>query len=146
MYRTGIQAIDPKAWAYLNEIDKSKWCLAYDGNHRWGCLTTNNSESFNNVLKGARHLPIVACIDASFNRTVKLFRANSARGYHCSTALPPDTWNKFRDCELLAQGHHVEEFDYTEGVYKVVTGRRLNGKGGNVQTVHYYQHSCTCDK
>lgn len=144
--RRDVMAINADAWEYLNAIDRTKWCLAYDGNHRWGCLTTNNSESFNNVLKGARHLPILACIESSFRKTVSLFRISSERAHHCNTVLPPDVWKSFKECEILAQGHQVDEFDYTEGVYRVITVRRPNGKGGNPQTVYYYQQKCTCGK
>nr|KAJ0225610.1 hypothetical protein LSAT_V11C100026890 [Lactuca sativa] len=62
---------------YLDQIDKSQWCLFYDENRRWRSLTTNISESMNNALRGARQLPIRACIDLTFNRTVQLFRKHS---------------------------------------------------------------------
>ena len=34
----------------------------------------------------------------------------------------------------------------TPGVYKVVTQRHVDGKGGHTHTVHYYKHVCSCGK
>ncbi|KAG6468100.1 hypothetical protein ZIOFF_072668 [Zingiber officinale] len=145
-FKRQIRALDPAAWQYLRDIDIRRWSLAYDGNHRWGCLTTNTSESFNNVLRGARLLPIKACIDLSFHRTVQLFQRYKQVAHHCNTALPPHHWSKFMEAERHAQGHHIDEFNYTDGVYKIVTTRQLNGKGGHVHTVFYYEKDCTCGK
>ncbi|KAG6486407.1 hypothetical protein ZIOFF_054977 [Zingiber officinale] len=87
-FRRQIRALDPTAWQYLRDIGIRRWSLAYDGNHRWGCLTTNTSESLNNVLRGARLLPIKACIDLSFHRTVQLFqRYKQMHRFPCSHAI-----------------------------------------------------------
>nr|KAJ0222719.1 hypothetical protein LSAT_V11C200062010 [Lactuca sativa] len=40
--------------------------------------------------------------------------------------------------------HNMNNFDYNEVVYRIVTKFQINGKRGNVQTVHYFQHTCTC--
>ncbi|XP_068638416.1 uncharacterized protein [Aristolochia californica] len=40
------------------QLSPEFWSLAHDGNVHFGVLTTNMSECFNNVLKGARSLPI----------------------------------------------------------------------------------------
>ncbi|KAL4575710.1 hypothetical protein LXL04_011794 [Taraxacum kok-saghyz] len=62
-----------------------------------------------------------------------------------------DVWkeseNKIRlgmqfDSKLQVQ----KAFDYNEGVYRIVMKLLINGKGGNAQTVHYYQQTCTCGK
>ncbi|XP_042403335.1 uncharacterized protein LOC121992813 [Zingiber officinale] len=145
-FKRQIMALDPAAWQYLRDIGIRQWSLAYDGNHRWGCLTTNTSESLNNVLRGARLLPIKACIDLSFHRTVKLFQRYKQVVHHCNTTLLPHHWSKFMEAERHAQGHHIDEFNYTDGVYKIVTTRQLNGKGGHVHTVPYYEKDCTCGK
>ncbi|KAD6796693.1 hypothetical protein E3N88_07589 [Mikania micrantha] len=64
-----LKATNKQAWQYLKEIDKTKWIIMYDrGNHRWGILTTNISESMNNVLRGARMLLIKALIEYTFKR------------------------------------------------------------------------------
>ncbi|XP_076897724.1 uncharacterized protein LOC143551097 [Bidens hawaiensis] len=58
-----MKAINQKAWDYLNSIDKIKCIVVHDkSNRRQANLTTNISESLNNVLWFARLLPIKACI------------------------------------------------------------------------------------
>ncbi|GJY17685.1 uncharacterized protein Tco_0389176 [Tanacetum coccineum] len=52
-YRNDMKKIDPHAWRYLMQIDKSKWCIAFDDCVRWDFQTTNASESFNSVLPAA---------------------------------------------------------------------------------------------
>lgn len=93
-----IKDINPEAQQYLKTIGKSKWCLLHDNNRRWGCLTTNIAESFNNVLRGARHLPIKACIDLTFNRIVQLFRKYSEAAMNCNTPLPSRMWSLYNIC------------------------------------------------
>ncbi|CAI9282062.1 unnamed protein product [Lactuca saligna] len=78
----------------------------------------NIFESLNNALRGARQLPIRACLDLTFNRTVQLFRNDIAM--NCNTPLP--------SC-----------------VYRIVTKLQINDKGGNTYTVHYFQQTCTCE-
>ncbi|XP_042467225.1 uncharacterized protein LOC122050384 [Zingiber officinale] len=66
--------------------------------------------------------------------------------HHCNTAAPPYYWSKFREAERHAQGLHIDEFNYADGVFKIVITRQLNGKGGHVDTVLYYENDCTCGK
>ncbi|XP_023743043.2 uncharacterized protein LOC111891205 [Lactuca sativa] len=145
-YIREIKAINMEAWQYLKEIKRSQWCLLYDENHRWGFLTTNISESMNNALRGARQLPIRACINLTFNRTMQLFRKHSGIAMNCITPLPKCMWRLFLKRDTRAQSHVLSEFHYNEGVYRVVTRSQINGTGGNTQTVNYFQHMCTCGK
>ncbi|KAI3510380.1 hypothetical protein L1887_17323 [Cichorium endivia] len=145
-YMKEIKAINLEAWKYLRQIDKSKWCLLYDKNHRWGFLTTNISESMNNALRGARQLPIKACIDLTFNRTVQLFIKHSDTAMKCNTPLPSRMWRLFVSRDTHAQSHTLSEFDYNEGVYRIVTRSRINGTCGITHTIRYFQHTCTCGK
>ncbi|XP_052624783.1 uncharacterized protein LOC128132303 [Lactuca sativa] len=96
MYMNEIKNINLEAWQYLKEIKRIQWCFLYDHNRRWGFLTTNISESLNNALRGARQLPIKACIDLTFNRTVQLFRKYSDIAMNCNTPLPSCMWRLFR--------------------------------------------------
>lgn len=145
-YIREIKAINREAWQYLREIKRSQWCLLYDENHRLGFLTTNISESMNNALRGARQLPIRACIDLTFNRTVQLFRKHSGIAMNCITPLPKCMWRLFLKRDTRAQSHVLSEFHYNERVYRVVTRSQINGTGGNTHTVNYFQHMCTCGK
>lgn len=101
----------------------------------WGSLTTNIFKSFNNVLRGARQLPIRACMELTFNRTVQLFKNYSMNALNCNTPFPSNIWKIFRKADKNSQGHRVEEFDYRKAIYQVITARKINGHGGNVQIV-----------
>ncbi|CDP08613.1 unnamed protein product [Coffea canephora] len=122
MFRRELRNMFLDVWNYLSAISPEKWCLTHDDSRRWGILTINISESYNNVLRGARHLPIRVCIDMTFHRTVALFRTRRE------------------------DASHFIEFDGLSGVYKVITGRRVDGKGGNMQTIRFFDKTCSCGK
>ena len=50
-------------YTYLMSEDLDKWTQSQDGGRRYGAMTTNISECFNGVLKGARDLPIAAMVE-----------------------------------------------------------------------------------
>jgi hypothetical protein len=51
--------------------DKDKWAQVYDeGGMRWGIMTTNYSESVNNIFKGIRSRPVSGIIEYSFENTI----------------------------------------------------------------------------
>ncbi|KAL0539466.1 hypothetical protein IC582_023678 [Cucumis melo] len=60
---------------WLANLDVIQWMQSYDGGHRYGWLTTNVAECINDVLKGARRLPITALAQATFYQTVAYFVA-----------------------------------------------------------------------
>ena len=43
-------------YTYLMKEDLNMWTQLHDGRYRYGAMTTNVSECFNGVLKGARGL------------------------------------------------------------------------------------------
>ena len=49
------------------------WTLSRDCGRRYGAMTTNMSECFNGVLKGARGLPISALVDYIWCKLVAYF-------------------------------------------------------------------------
>ena len=53
-------------YTYLMSEDLDKWTQPHDGGRRYGAMTTNISECFNGVLKGARGLPIAAMVEFTF--------------------------------------------------------------------------------
>jgi len=50
------------AYRYLKVEAKEKSTLAHNNGRRYEAMTTNLSECFNGVLKGARSLPITAMV------------------------------------------------------------------------------------
>ena len=53
-----IGRINSEAQHWLMEIPLELWALSHDGGRRYGIMTTNMSEVFNSVLKGAHNLPV----------------------------------------------------------------------------------------
>ncbi|XP_078153598.1 uncharacterized protein LOC144548756 [Carex rostrata] len=76
----------PEALDYLNKVGKrnsndedelpclEKLYQAMDGGHRWEIMTTNGSESLNNVFKLTRRLPITAIVQGTFYKMTSWFR------------------------------------------------------------------------
>ena len=52
-----------KPYSYLMKEGLEKWTLSHDGGYRCGAMTTNVSDCFNGVLKGAHGLPISTLVD-----------------------------------------------------------------------------------
>ena len=61
---------EAEQWEYHFE----KWAQCYDGGlHRWGIMTSNGSESLNNVFRVARQLPVCALVEKTFYKSVEWF-------------------------------------------------------------------------
>ena len=60
-------------YIYLMSEDLDKWTQSHDVGRRYGAMTTNISECFNGVLKGARCLPIVAMVEFTWFKLVAYF-------------------------------------------------------------------------
>ncbi len=82
-----LNQLYPEAAGYLREIGGEMWTLFEDGGNRWGLSTTNLSESYNNVLKGARHLPIRAMVESTLEKCAYIFRRDRPIINTCNTPL-----------------------------------------------------------
>ena len=60
-------------YTYLMSEDLDKCTQSHDGGRRYGAMTTNISECFNGVLKGARGLPIAAMVEFTWFKLVAYF-------------------------------------------------------------------------
>ena len=56
-----------------NETEVEKWALAKNDGRRYGAMTTNLSECFNGVLKGACNLPITTMVEFVYFKLVHYF-------------------------------------------------------------------------
>src|SRR3989442_15397376 len=95
------------AHAYLEDIPAEQWTLFADGGRRWGITTTNTAESFNNVMKGCRHLPIRALVESTLEKTVGIFQRDLGRIGKCQTVLAPVPMRKFNKFRQRAMSHSV---------------------------------------
>ena len=74
----GVEPDDPNiacliSYTYLMSDDLDKWTQSHDGGRRYGTMTTNISECFNGVLKGAHSLPIAAMVEFTWYKLVTYF-------------------------------------------------------------------------
>ena len=65
--RTERQESEPNSsimpYTYLMKEDLDMWTQLHDGGYCYGAMTTNISECFNGILKGARGLPITTMVE-----------------------------------------------------------------------------------
>ncbi|XP_074313527.1 uncharacterized protein LOC141648705 [Silene latifolia] len=146
-----INELNVQARADLDTLPLSKWSMCHGGALRYGIKTTNLAEVFNNVLKGARFLPITALVKVTFFRVNSYFvqrrefaKARIMEGLKFSPVVTKYVENNFEK----AAHHKVEPFNSETGVYQVKTGRgqRTAGKGGHRHTVNLSKRTCTCNK
>ena len=54
--------------------------LSHDKGRKYGIMTTNMSEVFNSVIKGARSLPVIALVQLTFFRLNSYFVVRREQG------------------------------------------------------------------
>ena len=79
-HMTTIGRINSEAQQWLEGIPSQLWTLSHDGGRRYGIMTTNMSEVFNSVLKGAHSLPFTALVQLTFFRLNSYFVARREQG------------------------------------------------------------------
>ncbi|XP_076885053.1 uncharacterized protein LOC143534454 [Bidens hawaiensis] len=142
-----MKSIKPEAWEYLEEIGEKRWTLLKDtNNRRRGILTTNISESFNYALKGIRLIPIKAIIECTFDKTVEHFLMNNQVAHNCNTRLAPCRFEWYQTRYRNCRHHRLQEYNYVNGRYRIISKVQTIESGGNDYTVEYYQKTCTCGK
>ena len=104
-------------YTYLMSEDLDKLTQSHDGGRRYGAMTTNISECFNGVLKGACSLPIAAMVEftwcklvAYFHDRHKLITSDLSQGKEWSDyAIGNYTRN-----EQKISGHTLRNFNHEE--------------------------------
>ncbi|KAH7853804.1 hypothetical protein Vadar_006774 [Vaccinium darrowii] len=136
----------------LEGLDRNNWAFAYDGGRGYGIEITNVAESFNGVLKEARHLPIMATVMTTFSKCVEYFndqvvksmQGKKANGidFNLFAKKKYDRWNE------NAVGHTVIVFDPAAGLYEVHTPVNPTSpyNGNHKHTVQLPLRRCTCNK
>nr|XP_027083942.1 uncharacterized protein LOC113706268 [Coffea arabica] len=143
-----IFSLNTEAYAWLTggSVRPEQWALCKDGGYRWGHISTNMAECFNNLLRDARLLPITALIRFTFNQTVDLFVKNHKVAWDEVYRLPKKSWDKYVKNEQKRRAHAVQVFDHRMGIYCITTAYRQSHQGGNAQTVDIENRTCTCGK
>ncbi|KAJ7974396.1 Transposon protein, putative, Mutator sub-class [Quillaja saponaria] len=142
---------DSEYAAWIGRIPLEQWALAHDGGHRFDFMTTNLGECMNNVLKGARQVPITAHLRLTFYRCVKYFvehRAYINAELGAGNQYTTDTIEKIQNWAERAGGHELRQFHTGLGIIEIKTQFRgwQARKGGNQHTVRLNERTCTCNK
>ncbi|XP_050277753.1 uncharacterized protein LOC126719216 [Quercus robur] len=138
-------------YTYLMSEDVDKWTQSHDDGRRYGAMTTNISECFNGVLKGARGLPIAAMVEFTFFKLVAYFHdrhkqitSDLSRGKVWSD-YAMEIYNKN---EQKIAGHTLRNYNHAEGIYQVVTpyNDHRAGGGNHSHDVRIFDRTCGCGK
>uniref|UniRef100_A0A2N9EWJ4 SWIM-type domain-containing protein n=1 Tax=Fagus sylvatica TaxID=28930 RepID=A0A2N9EWJ4_FAGSY len=133
------------------QTDVDKWTLAKDGGRRYGAMTTNLSECFNGVLKGARNLPITAMVEFIYFKLVHYFndrRVKTQAQLSSGQAFSTHAMEIFQKWSEKASLHHVIEFNREEGTFQIQTQPSLTSmnKGNHRHVVKLGDRTCSCGK
>ena len=106
--------------------------MAHDDGLHYDVLTTNLSEFFNSVLRGARNVPITACVQMIFYRLVKYFNTRHAQALRYVEENPNNLFTphiaiKIAEDQIKANQHRVTAFNLQRGIYEVLTRRASAG-------------------
>jgi len=131
-----IRLLRPDAIDYLARVGKNvehdesevakpwKVYQAMDNGYRWGIMTTNGSESLNNVFKQSRKLPVSAIIEDTFYKCVKWFVQRKEKAEACrdegqifSTRVHRMLSKRARKTDKMK----VTPFGHVHGEYQVVS-------------------------
>ncbi|XP_071722617.1 uncharacterized protein [Rutidosis leptorrhynchoides] len=138
-----------KAWAdliessqaaatYLQRIPLEKWTLFLDGFHRWGTTTSNDVESYNNVLRGDRFLPIRAFVQATHAKVMAIFADELTKINRYRYALAPKLMKTFDADKMNYRRYSVSLYPNAPGrTFSVRSPPLRLGVTGNEHTVQF---------
>ena len=114
-------------------------------------MTTNISECFNGVLKGARGLPIAAMVEFTWCKLVAYFHDRHKQ--ITSDRSQGKVWSDYamgiytKNAQKIS-GHTLRNFNHETGVYQVVTpyNNHRGGRGNHSHKVHVLDRTCGCGK
>ena len=138
-------------YTYLMSEDLDKWTQSHDGGRRYKAMTTNISECFNGVLKGAHCLPIAAMVEFTWCKLVAYFHYRHKQ--ITSDLSQGKVWSDYameiynKNQQKIA-GHTPRNFNHEEGVYQVVTpyNDHRGGGGNHSHDVRVFARTCGCKK
>ncbi|XP_071704512.1 uncharacterized protein [Rutidosis leptorrhynchoides] len=148
--RNAIRAIkraSPAGWKYLKDSDVRMWTVYKDHERsRWGNTTTNIAECVNNVMNHARMMPIKACIEYTFDYTIKHFVDQYREAYYWDSPLTKKMWKIYHERELKSQTYRTTCYDAQRGLFKVQSTYQRSGEGGTDYNVEFAAKKCTCGR
>ena len=135
---------------WLRGLHKEKWSLSHDKGYRHGIMTTNFAETYNAMIKKLRSLPITSMMKMLFIQLVNIFNKHRAKNEEAlldGKVYTEACINTLHKRVTKAHGHHVDNYDTSNGVSSVTTAfNNSTRKGNNVQIVNLNERKCTCGK
>ena len=114
-------------------------------------MTTNMSEVFNSVLKGARSLPVTALVQLTFFRLNSYFVVRSEQGVN--RLASNEEYTPYVDVKIKANvvkegSHDIFLYDHIQGQFHVKTNRGTKSSlnSGRTYHVNLQEYACTCSK
>ena len=113
-------------------------------------MTTNKSECFNGVLKGARGLPIATMVEFTWSKLVAYFHDQHKEITH--DLLEGKRWSTYAMSTYLenrhkSKKHHVRSFNNERAIYQVVTSHNIYSTGENhIYEVWLLERTYSCGK
>ncbi|XP_021771013.1 uncharacterized protein LOC110735155 [Chenopodium quinoa] len=120
-----------KSLQYIAQVSFPTWSLFHDGGRRHWICTTNFYETFNNVLKGARFMPVMSLVELTFHRVNRYFtlrRESAETRAEQGLAYPPKVTAILEKNTAKARYHKVDAYN------------------SHRHTVNFQLRTCTCNK
>ena len=140
-----------KPYSYLAKEGLEKWTLSHDGGHHYGAMTTNMSECFNGVLKGACGLPISTLVDYIWCKLVAYFndrRTKILGDIEHGQEFSKHAMEKYEANYEKGTRHYVRPFNQQDSIYQVCTSHNPHKSDGGDHSheVRLLENTCTCGK
>ncbi|WVZ15295.1 hypothetical protein V8G54_012861 [Vigna mungo] len=113
-YYNIIRENNPQAAAWIDQIPRQQFTLAYDEGRKWGHLTTNLAEAINLVLKKTGNLPISFIVLATYTRCNSFFTEREKQITTMISAghvYSENATKVLQDADSKSNTHRVVEFD-----------------------------------
>ena len=138
-----IGRINSEALQWIKAIPLQLWALSHDGGRRYGLMTTNISEVFNSVLKGARSLPVTALVQLTFFCLNGYFVARRELGANRLTSI--ERFTPYVEAQIQARVvkaglMEIVLYDHVQGLFNVKSRR------GRTHRLNLHEKKCTCGK
>ena len=138
-------------YTYLMSESVDMWTQSYDGGRRFRAMTTNISECFNGVLKGAQGLPIAAMVEFIRSKLVEYFH-DQHKEYHYEL-LEGKKWSEYAfdmwgENKHKFEKHYLKAFRNQQMIYQVVTSFNMCSVGGGNHSYEVWlkERTCSCGK
>ena len=111
-HMSSIEFKSPDMHRYLMEADPRKWARAYFNGRRYSIMTTNIAESFNNIDRKSRCMPVGYLVEWLRALLQRWFVERREKALHLTSKLAPTAEKRLQDQFGLALPMTVCEFYY----------------------------------